>query len=104
LTNQRQKQKISLLLVQPSANPGLTTVRHTGARSQGAMIEAEAVSDSFHKMIASESTMTEEEVSVCYQIVQALDVRWKWWFRPNRLPEHDHVRCIPHKHFPIMSN
>ena len=78
------------MLLQASTNPGLVTVGG-GARSRGAMIEAEAVSESFHRVIASESTMTEEEESVCHQLVQALDMRWKWWFRPHRLPEHDNV-------------
>lgn len=57
------------------------------------MLEAEAANEeSFHRVIATENTMTEEEESVCHQLVQALDMRWKWWFRPHRLPEHDMVR------------
>ena len=31
-------------------------------------------------------------LQVCHQLVQALDLRWKWLFRPNALPEHDTVR------------
>lgn len=79
----------------PAPN-GLQTVKSSNVKGRGAQIEAEALGDDFHRVITAESTMTDEEEAVCHQLVQALDLRWKWLFRPAKLPEHDVVRSNPH--------
>lgn len=63
-------------------------------KDRGKAIEEEAVSDEYNRVITSENTMTSEEEAVCQQLVQALDLRWKWLFRPKDLPEHDTVRSL----------
>eukprot|EP00892_Ulva_mutabilis_P012568 jgi/Ulvmu1/9684/UM055_0022.1 len=68
---------------------GLQTVKSSNVRRRGAQIEAEALGEDYHRVITAESTMTDEEEAVCHQLVQALDLRWKWLFRPTKLPEHD---------------
>lgn len=82
------------LSVQSAPAPsGLQTVKSSNVKGRGAQIEAEALGEDYHRVITAESTMTDEEEAVCHQLVQALDLRWKWLFRPAKLPEHDTVRC-----------
>jgi hypothetical protein len=85
-----------MLHMQLSQLHGLVTIPQlTDPRQRGKVIEAEAVSDDYNKVITSENTMTAEEEAVCHQLVQALDLRWKWLFRPVDLPENDTVRgCV----------
>jgi hypothetical protein len=78
--------------VQAGPLPSLVTVpKLADPKDRGQVIEAEAVSDDYNRVITSENTMTTEEEAVCHQLVQALDLRWKWLFRPKELPEHDTV-------------
>lgn len=79
------------------APSGLQTVKSSNVRSRGAQIEAEALGEDYHRVITAESTMTDEEEAVCHQLVQALDLRWKWLFRPAKLPEHDTVCPAPRR-------
>jgi hypothetical protein len=61
-------------------------------RDRGRAIEEVALSGDFPRVVTPENTMTAEEESVCHQLVQALDFRWKWLFRPAVQPHHDQVR------------
>ena len=82
----------SLVCVQSGALNGLITVPQLAdPKDRGRAIEEEAVGCEYNKVITSENTMTTEEEAVCHQLVQALDLRWKWLFRPRVLPEHDKV-------------
>ena len=72
---------------------GLVTIPAlSNPRDRGEAIEAEAVSDEYAS-VSSQTVMTQEEEAVCHQLVQALDLRWKWLFRPAALPELDQARA-----------
>jgi hypothetical protein len=71
---------------------GLITVPNSSdPKDRGRAIEEEAIGCEYNRVITSENKMTTEEEAVCHQLVRALDLRWKWLFRPKLLPEHDKV-------------
>jgi hypothetical protein len=79
---------------------GLTTVpKSADPKDVGRVIEEEAVGCDYNRVITSENKMTTEEEAVCHQLARALELRWKWLFRPAVLPEHDNVR---HTRFSAM--
>lgn len=63
-------------------------------RDRGKALEQAATSGDFPRVVTPENPMTAEEESVCHQIVQALDLRWKWLFRSAVQPHHDQARTV----------